>query len=88
MHRKVRSRQIKGQGRPTLIPRSELLNFDVPLEDAGGEGDGVSLGLLHAFDALQSAPISRLTAQPSPLFTEQRVDPVRLDPALVESLRT
>lgn len=34
VHRKVRSRQIKGQGRPTLIPRSELLKFDVPLEDA------------------------------------------------------
>lgn len=34
VHRKVRSRQIEGQGRSTLIPRSELLKFDVPLEDA------------------------------------------------------
>ena len=34
VHRRVRSRQIKGQGRPTLIPRSELLKFDVPLEAA------------------------------------------------------
>ncbi len=34
IHRKVRSREIVGQGRPTLIPRRELEKFDISLTDA------------------------------------------------------